>query len=327
MGEKKQLVPLLLAIVLLCGVLYAVHPDGLLSWLPDYLEQIEQPSVDAPTQDPADDPADPPSQPTTPINPPAIDPSDDPTDQPQQPTLNDPSISVTPKPDDPDKPTPDVPDKPQEPYQYSCDVSAYLSAISTTYDSILLVNKTHPLGEAYVPANLVTLDYNMTNKRKTVQLDATAAAALEAMWLCMRADGITDVFVTSGYRSYDYQEWLQAGYVAAERKKDPSLSTAEALELVRTYSAEPGKSEHQSGLCVDFITAGMDDLTNVFESYEVFTWLQENACQFGFILRYPKDKVNVTKYSYESWHYRFVGRDAAIAITESGLTLEEYLAQ
>ena len=314
MGEKKQLIPLLLAIVLLCGVLYLVHPDGLLSWLPDYLDSLEQP----PTNDPPDDPSD--------------DPSDDPADDPSTPVTppNEPDVPDEPdEPDEPDVPDePDEPDVPDEPYRYSCDISAYLPAITTSYDDILLVNKTHPLGKTYVPASLITLNYEMTNGRKTVELDATAAAALEAMLLCMRADGITDCFVTSGYRSYSYQQMLESTYVSNEMQEDPSLSRAEALEIVHTYSAAPGQSEHQSGLCVDFITTGMNnELTNTFEQYAAFEWLKENACQFGFILRYPEDKVSVTKYSYESWHYRFVGRDAAIAITESGLTLEEYLAR
>ena len=330
MGEKRHLAPLLVTIVLLCGVLYAVHPQGLMSWLPEYLEQLEYPKINVPSDDPSDDPTDDPSdlptdEPSTPVTPP--NPPSDPS-EPDEPIVPDEPV-IPSEPDEPQQPdAPDEPQLPEEPYRYSCDVSAYLPAITTTYDSILLVNKTHPLGATYEPKNLVPLSYEMTNGRKPIQLDATAAAALEAMWLCMRADGITDTFVTSGYRSYSYQKTLETQYVTEERQKDPSLSKAEALEIVHTYSAEPGKSEHQSGLCVDFITSGMDnDLTNEFENYEAFEWLKENACQFGFILRYPKDKVNVTKYSYESWHYRFVGRETAIAITEAGLTLEEYLAR
>ena len=323
MGEKKQIVPLLLTIVLLCGVLYAVHPNGLMSWLPDYLDRLEQPPVSTPT-----DPKDP------------VDPSKDPTDNPSTPVTPDPPTSddppVTPDPPepsvDPDEPEepdePEQPDEPKQPYRYSYDISAYLDAIYTVYDDVLLVNKSHPLGASYVPADLVPLDSKLTNGGKWIQLDRTAAEALTAMMLCMRADGIDDVFVTSGYRSYNNQKQLQNYYVTQERQKDPSLSRAEALEIVRTYSAEEGKSEHQSGLCVDFITKGMNnELDNAFEDYPAFEWLQQNACQFGFILRYPKDKVNVTKYSYESWHYRFVGRDLAMAIAESGLTLEEYLAK
>ena len=92
-----------------------------------------------------------------------------------------------------------------------------------------------------------------------------------------------------------------------------------------TYSARPGTSEHQTGLCVDFMTNTMTELDNSFERSRAFEWLTENAYRFGFILRYPKDKEDVTGYNYESWHYRFVGRSAATVIHEKNETLEEYL--
>ena len=310
MSPQKQLLPLLLAIVLLCGILYLIRPGG-----PFASPLVDPDSPSDPTT--PSDPQDPtePNEPTEPITP------TDPTEptEPSEPT----------QPTQPIEPTePAEPTEPVEPYEYSCDISAYLPAITTSYSDILLVNKAHPLGESYVPENLIQLNRNMTAGGKAVQLDLTAATALEAMMLCMRADGITDVYVTSGYRSYTYQKQLQNKYLGEEMQKNPTLSQDQALAVVHTYSAPPGKSEHQSGLCVDFITAGMrGSLTNSFEQYKAFEWLQENACQFGFILRYPKDKVAVTEYSYESWHYRFVGREAAIAITQAGLTLEEYLSR
>ena len=334
MREKKHVLPLLLAIAMLVGVIYLIRPsgplDGKIAW-EDLASHISSLWQDTPTlpSDPISpvEPSDPiaPNEPTTPDPTPAEPvPSEPPTPtEPDKP--KDPPSTTTPdpKPVEPEQPTPPVSGE----YQYSCDVSAYLPAISTQYDNILLVNKSHPLGENYVPANLIYLPTQWTIGSKAIQLDATASAALEAMMLCMRADGITDTYVTSGYRNYAYQLSLQNAYIREEMQNDSSLSRAEAKEIVLTYSAEPGKSEHQSGLCVDFITATMTDLTNDFERYEAFTWLKENACQFGFILRYPANKVNVTKYSYESWHYRFVGREAAIAITEAGLTLEEYLSK
>ena len=120
---------------------------------------------------------------------------------------------------------------------------------------------------------------------------------------------------------YDY---INEYYTSQGKDK---LSLEDAVAVALSYSAPAGKSEHQSGLCVDFITMSMSGLTNEqFEATEAFRWLQQYACQFGFILRYPKDKTSVTGYSYESWHYRFVGREAAMEITRRGITLEEYLA-
>ena len=96
--------------------------------------------------------------------------------------------------------------------------------------------------------------------------------------------------------------------------------------MVLSYSAEPGTSEHQTGLCLDFVTStAMLDLT--FQSTKAFAWLSQNAYRFGFILRYPADKTAVTGYSYEPWHYRFVGREAATEIHLRNLTLEELLGQ
>ena len=102
------------------------------------------------------------------------------------------------------------------------------------------------------------------------------------------------------------------------------LSHEDAVKVVLSYSAAPGTSEHQSGLCVDFVTsnAGLD---RAFENTEAFAWLMENAYRFGFILRYPENKTDVTGYSYEPWHFRFVGREAATEMLLRNMTLEEFL--
>ena len=104
-----------------------------------------------------------------------------------------------------------------------------------------------------------------------------------------------------------------------------TLTYEDALKVVLSYSAYPGTSEHQTGLCLDFITAQMTALDTSFEETSAFEWLSKNAYRYGFILRYPKDKTEITGYSYEPWHYRYVGVDAAAAIWKNNLTLEEYL--
>ncbi|MBQ7397916.1 MAG: M15 family metallopeptidase [Clostridia bacterium] len=344
MRQAKQIIPMLLIICLLSCALYLVSING-------PLYQPDQPPVQ---EGPADDPTTPPEDNPPVDNPPVDNPPVDnpPIDNPpvDNPPVDNPPVDNPPVVDPPVvKPDPPVIDRD---YDYSCDVSLYLPAISTVYSKkadILLVNKYRPLGEYYVPTNLVNLNKEDSLWGNSYQLDNTAALALHAMLMCMRADGITDTFVTSAYRSYDYQVMTHNHYIQKERSgispeayaffgKDyitrfytskgiTKLSLEDAQSVVLSYSAAPGKSEHQSGLCVDFMTTGMSALTNEqFEPTAAFKWLQKNACQFGFILRYPEDKVNVTGYSYESWHYRFVGKDAAIAITEQGITLEEYLA-
>ena len=103
------------------------------------------------------------------------------------------------------------------------------------------------------------------------------------------------------------------------------MSQAQAEAEAEKTSARPGSSEHQSGLCVDFVTDEYPKFTEEFERSEEFMWLSANAYKFGFILRYPKEKEDITGYSYEPWHYRFVGREAATEIYNSGISLEEYL--
>lgn len=217
-------------------------------------------------------------------------------------------------------------------YEYTTDVSAWLQYIVTGMDPqyLILANKTNPLNANDIPETVrLTCATNPYNQRDET-LNSCAANALYAMLAEMAADGVTDIFVTSSYRSYDRQQSLFYGYIDEEMSKNPALTREQAEQLVLTYSARPGTSEHQTGLCVDFGTnaeyseAG-EVLTEYFEETAAFRWLIENCYRFGFILRYPEDKVGVTGYTYEPWHYRFVGREAATEIMLRGLCLEEFL--
>jgi len=230
-------------------------------------------------------------------------------------------------------------------YQSQVDEAVLTTNLSPAY--LILANKENMLGAEYVPAPLVKLTCT-TLGGKAVELEDRAARALYAMLSEMYAQGVTDIMVTSGYRSYSYQVSLNSHYLSIESgsitadaykhfgstyikenyldKGLSALSPADAEAVVRSYSAEPGKSEHQTGLCVDFITSTMSALDTSFEKTAAFSWLKENAYKFGFILRYPDGKESVTGYTYEPWHYRFVGREAATDIYFADLTLEEYLS-
>ena len=232
-------------------------------------------------------------------------------------------------------------------YTYPTQIDQTLLTTGLDPAYLLLANKQHALGADYEPQNLVDIPASL-RVAKNIKLEARALAALELMMQEMRAAGINDTWVTSAYRTYARQQQLFNGYLEEEMrtisqaavsyfggeyiyrnytsKGLTSLSWQDAESVVRSYSAYPGTSEHQSGLCVDFITNGMSDVTEVFETTNAFAWLSQNAYRYGFILRYPKDKTDVTGYSYEPWHYRFVGREAATDIHFSGLTLEEYVA-
>lgn len=231
-------------------------------------------------------------------------------------------------------------------YLTDVDVSVLTTDLSDAY--LLLMNKTATLGKDYVPASLTVLNCPVLESGRTYELESRAASALGEMLREMKTAGVTDIMVCSSYRSYQKQQSLYNHYVQLESSTlsveayevlgydyikanytdqgKTSLDHEDAIKVVLSYSAYPGTSEHQTGLCVDFITEEMGgELTVAFESTQAFTWLSENAHKFGFILRYPKEKESVTGYTYEPWHYRFVGREAATDIHLASLTLEEYL--
>ena len=222
--------------------------------------------------------------------------------------------------------------------EYETDVSEFLEYINSKDAYIqTLVNKQNPVGESF-PEDKDSLLEIPAKYRKpdTIYLYRTALYALQAMMNDMFTLGIDDVFVTSAYRRYAAQEQLFNNYIDKEMSKNSSLTYEEAKELVLTYSSEPGKSEHQTGLCVDFMTPAMKELENYgyegsytddigFAETDAYIWLIENSWKYGFVLRYPEDKVAITGYSYESWHYRFVGLEVAAVMHQTGLCYEEYL--
>lgn len=204
---------------------------------------------------------------------------------------------------------------------------------------LVLVNKTNTVGEDFVPESLVDIDTAYTNGGKSIQLDGKTAEAAITMLDAMKAAGITNTTITSGYRTYAYQKTLFDRYCGEEKDAHPTWSDEEVKDYVLTYSAYPGTSEHQTGLCMDLITTEMVGLWNYgsettsnpydkgFAETAAFEWLQVNAHKYGFVLRFPENKTDITGYSYESWHYRYVGVDHATKIYEQGITLEEYLAK
>ena len=223
-------------------------------------------------------------------------------------------------------------------YAIQLDESVKNAINSTSSDHLVLINKQNPVGADYTVSNLKTLDKNYTADGKSIQLEMSAALAAEALMAEMRACGFDEIVITSAYRSYEYQKNLFDKYIKQEKAKNPNLTDDEIKAIVLGYSAEPGFSEHHSGLVIDFyLPRRMIDLVNFgsetsnstadigFAESEEYQWLLENAHKFGYILRYPEDKVDQTGYNYESWHFRFVGVDAATKIYEKNITLEAYL--
>ena len=177
--------------------------------------------------------------------------------------------------------------------------------------NLILVNKYNYLTEDYIPENLEPID--IAYARSGMQLVSEARSAFEILSEDAKKEGM-NIIAMSSYRSYDYQVNLYDNYVATDGK-----------EAADTYSARAGYSEHQTGLAVDVYNKVLPYTS--FEETEEFNWMQENAYKYGFILRFPKDKVNITGYQYESWHYRYVGKKVAKEIKDNNLTLEEYIAK
>ena len=161
----------------------------------------------------------------------------------------------------------------------------------TYIDGLLVVNKTYALPETYAPGGLTDETY-----AAFVRMQSDAAAV-----------GI-DLFVKSGYRSYWDQSYIYSSYAASD-------GYAEADK----YSARAGHSEHQSGMALD-----VNSLYLSFGETPEGIWLRDNCHLYGFIIRYPSGKENITGYIYEPWHIRYVGKDIAAKIKDSGLCLEEY---
>lgn len=187
---------------------------------------------------------------------------------------------------------------------------------------LVLANATHTLDEGYIPSDLTNLADTRKDGRDSQQMRFTAAKAMEAMFIEMRAAGFNDVSVTSAYRSYARQKELFTSYTNQEMAKNSALTRAQAEAIVVTYSNRPGTSEHQSGLAADLHNLPAAD--RAFAEKDAYKWLKENAWKFGFIERYPENKTEITGVSFEPWHYRFVGRYHALRMKQSGMCLEEY---
>lgn len=182
---------------------------------------------------------------------------------------------------------------------------------------LVLVNETHPLDTSYIPADL----YEVESERS---VDARIKEPLEEMLTDAEAAGLS-MYVASAYRSYEHQrtvfnatmqDWINQGYTPLN-----------AYDETKKSVAVPGTSEHATGLAVDIIASEYEALDDRQGETAEQQWLMEHCWEYGFILRYPPEKAEVTGIIYEPWHYRYVGETAAKEIHEQNITLEEYLGE
>ena len=184
----------------------------------------------------------------------------------------------------------------------------------TSLDTSMLVNKYYLLNSEYVPDDLVNVSQTYSwGEIGSQQVREVAYNAFLDMWNAANEEGYY-LMINSSYRSYADQESVYESFkrTSGERYAD-------------SVAARPGSSEHQTGLALD-IFSKTNTNKNTFADTEEAKWLAQNSYKFGFILRYPEDKVDITGYSYESWHFRYVGIDIATYIYENDITFEEYYA-
>lgn len=195
------------------------------------------------------------------------------------------------------------------------------NGLDANYEQLLLVNAQNPLPENYdYEGNLIEMPTKYINGMLK-QIDKNVWPYMQAMIDAQRAAETNPknwLYVRSPYRSYATQKmlftqetnkWLKTG-----------LSSEEAEAKAATVVTRPGTSEHNTGFSADFNIA-----EDSFESTAMFTWMQEHAADYGFVLRFPKDKQEITGITYESWHYRFVGINNAKEMNRLNMCLEEYV--
>lgn len=190
----------------------------------------------------------------------------------------------------------------------------------------MLVNADHPVDEYFVPADLVylkdVLDKKLvTIKYKKTQGVRTAVEALQTMLEAAKEDKITKWQISAGYRTWDDQVKLLNAKISSYRKKNKDWSSSKARRAALKSVAEPGCSEHHLGLAFDINVKG----AKTFSSTKQYKWLKENCWDYGFIMRYTKEKEKITGFTAEAWHIRYVGVNHAKYMQEHDLCLEEYI--
>lgn len=180
--------------------------------------------------------------------------------------------------------------------------------------NLILVNSDNPIPEGDEVITAKTINGKEVDERILEPLEDMIASAKE--------DGI-DLFVDSAFRSVEYQKEIMDKNI--KRHLDKGYGEEAAKMMAEEYVSIPGFSEHHTGLAVDILTPSYQVLDNGFAKTDAAIWLKENAADYGFILRYPKDKTAITGIEFEPWHYRYVGTEHSKYIMYNQLCLEEYL--
>ena len=182
-------------------------------------------------------------------------------------------------------------------------------------DVLVLVNKLHAVSKNYKPTDMVVMDNKLTTWQN-LEMKSDAYDAYLKLYRAARKKGFS-LKVCSAYRTYSTQKTLYANAVKTKGRKTANIRSARA-----------GRSEHHTGYAIDITSKSMGwGLKQDFADYPDGKWINDHCHEYGFIIRYPKGKTDITGYAYEPWHLRYVGVEAATEIMEQGITLEEYLGR
>ncbi|MBO5159713.1 MAG: M15 family metallopeptidase [Lachnospiraceae bacterium] len=184
--------------------------------------------------------------------------------------------------------------------------------------NLQLVNFEYALAADFEPESLADVDNGYVADSRIVE-------AAKKMISDARTNDNVRIIALSAYRDYEYQTELYENKVQRLQQEN-GYSVAKAREEAATVVAYPGTSEHQLGLALDLVDARHVKLDESQENTDAYKWLYEHCDEYGFIVRYPNGKTDITGIIYEPWHFRYVGEEAAKVIMEKGITLEEYLS-
>ncbi len=207
---------------------------------------------------------------------------------------------------------------------FATDLSAYEQYMNPqdSNEFLTVVNKDNALDVTYIPEDLTGVIDTRADGRGILRMRMAAEMSLEAMFRELRAAGFDDVSATGAFVSYYEQAGLFAEYVNNEMASR-GIGEDEAKTFVRAYCDEAGTSDFQTGLSV--VMHNLDAASEEFAAEPAYKWLEENCWKFGFIVRYPQGKTDITGHAFDPCHFRFVGRYAAEIIRKNGSTLEEYM--
>lgn len=192
-------------------------------------------------------------------------------------------------------------------------------------DFLMLVNRSHKLSKTDVPTDLVeiasVLSADIVKVKYTgTKANRTAVEALGKMLSAAISEGVSNFQISSAYRTYSEQQKLVDNSVAKYQKNNPSWSRDRCLSATYQTVAPAGSSEHQTGLAFDITVPGVS-----FTGTEQQKWLHQHCAEYGFIVRFMAEKQKLTGFVAESWHFRYVGVEAAKTITQNNWCLEEYV--